>query len=321
MNKHMKIGLAAAVVVVLLLAAWYLKRTDTSTTPNAVQGVEEVLADKTFETKTAAYDALVNEKEIFYNRPAAAFKPQPAEVVLEPSEPAKVAQPSTPAPTKQFDEAYQAVEQNVRSMYGENPPAANTSTHATPSEAPAVPLTAEERRRKAMLQDWGMERGHKTAGDADPSSTIRAVIHGTQLVRVGQPALFRTKEPIRYGTLEVPANTLLSGVAGVSDNRLSIKISSVRMNNEIFTLPLEVYGSDGMPGIPLNYDQAEQIADRQVSQTALQEASSAMGQYGGTIGRIAGSVASGIGNQVRSSKNIEVKLIDNQSVILKIVKL
>lgn len=52
----------------------------------------------------------------------------------------------------------------------------------------------------------------------------------------------------------------------------------------------------------------------------LQEASTAMSAYGGTIGRVVGSVVSGVGNQVRSAKSTEVKLIDNQTVILKIVE-
>lgn len=147
---------------------------------------------------------------------------------------------------------------------------------------------------------------------------FRAVIHGTQLVKSGQTALFRTKEPIRYGSLVVPANTLLSGVASISENRLSVKINSVRMGREVFSLPLAVYGSDGMQGIPLNYDEVGKIANSQTSMTAVQEASSAVSQYGGTVGRVVGSVISGVGNQVRSAKTVEIKLIDNQIVILKI---
>ena len=186
--------------------------------------------------------------------------------------------------------------------------------------SPGRPRTDEAtRRRQAMMRDWGVGQSSQPGQENPPgASMFRAVIHGTQLVKSGQTALFRTKEPIRYGSLVVPANTLLSGVASISENRLSVKINSVRMGREVFSLPLAVYGSDGMQGIPLNYDEVGKIANSQTSMTAVQEASSAVSQYGGTVGRVVGSMISGVGNQVRSAKTVEIKLIDNQIVILKI---
>ena len=195
----------------------------------------------------------------------------------------------------------------------------------TASSAPDGPATNEQvvdeatRRRQAMMRDWGVGQSSQPGqGNPPGASMFRAVIHGTQLVKSGQTALFRTKEPIRYGSLIVPANTLLSGVAAISENRLSVKINSVRMGREVFSLPLAVYGSDGIQGIPLNYDEVGKIANSQTSMTAVQEASTAVSQYGGTVGRVVGSMISGVGNQVRSAKTVEIKLIDNQIVILKI---
>ena len=77
---------------------------------------------------------------------------------------------------------------------------------------------------------------------------------------------------------------------------------------------------DGIAGIPLDYDEVGKITNSESSSSMLQEASTAMSAYGGTIGRVVGSVVSGVGNQVRSAKSTEVKLIDNQTVILKIVE-
>lgn len=62
------------------------------------------------------------------------------------------------------------------------------------------------------------------------------------------------------------------------------------------------------------------ITNSESTSSVLQETSAAMSSYGGTIGRVVGSVVSGVGNQVRSAKSAEVKLIDNQTVILKIVE-
>lgn len=125
---------------------------------------------------------------------------------------------------------------------------------------------------------------------------------------------------IRYGAVTIPENTLLAGYTQISENRLTININSVRLGNGVFALPLEVYGSDGIAGIPLDYDEVGKITNSESSSSMLQEASTAMSAYGGTIGRVVGSVVSGVGNQVRSAKSTEVKLIDNQTVILKIVE-
>ena len=230
-----------------------------------------------------------------------------------------------------FEQAYEEISRNVRSIYEEAPDDTRTvareqpevATQQTPAaDVPPAPAeTPEERRRRAMRQNWGMGSPSEAArSDSARPAMFRAVIHGTQIVRSGQTALFRTKEPIRYGAVTIPENTLLAGYTQISENRLTININSVRLGNGVFALPLEVYGSDGIAGIPLDYDEVGKITNSESSSSMLQEASTAMSAYGGTIGRVVGSVVSGVGNQVRSAKSTEVKLIDNQTVILKIVE-
>lgn len=327
MNNRMKILLIAGAVMVLLLVAGYLKQQDRNSdgSQNSVMSIETAIEDKTYMSKKAAYEAYANEKESFYNRPPSGF--EPAAERSEPSVPkAENAQPASSttfrvdrkASEEQFDAAYEEIAQNMDQIYEDGTPA--TKSRQAAASVPDEPVTDEAtRRRQAMMRDWGVGQSSQPGQENPPgASMFRAVIHGTQLVKSGQTALFRTKEPIRYGSLVVPANTLLSGVASISENRLSVKINSVRMGHEVFSLPLAVYGSDGMQGIPLNYDEVGKIANSQTSMTAVQEASSAVSQYGGTVGRVVGSMISGVGNQVRSAKTVEIKLIDNQIVILKI---
>lgn len=332
MNKKVKILLSLGGVLLLVLAAAYLKEYDRNESgeQNSIASIESVVGDKTFQSKISAWDAYANEKELYYKRSAHSFRTSPeadvAEYSREPvtaensqTEVIRTALPHSGNPTRQladdtFDEAYEEVARNIDQIYED--PKTRQNARAT-TQMPPAEMDAAAQRREAMMRDWGMSGSPKPA--ADPSGGMfRAVIHGTQLVKPGQTALFRTKEPIRYGSLVVPANTLLSGVASISENRLSVKINSVRMGREVFSLPLIVYGSDGMQGIPLNYDEVGKIANSQTSMTAVQEASSAMSQYGGTVGRVVGSMISGVSNQVRSAKNVEIKLIDNQVIILKI---
>lgn len=337
MSKQLiKISVIAIGALVLLVLALYLMKKDQDRPGkrNSVETIGEAIADKTLTTKSEAYAAYANEKDEFYRRSTASFAPPPA--VSKKSEPEKaVVASATPvvenrAQEIQFDAAYEEISRNVRSIYEEAPCDTRTVAREQPEVQPQMPATdelpvrvetPEERRRRAMRQNWGMGSPSETArSDSARPAMFRAVIHGTQIVRSGQTALFRTKEPICYGSITIPENTLLAGYANISESRLTISINSVRLGHGVFALPLEVYGSDGIVGIPLDYDEVGKITNSESTSSVLQETSAAMSSYGGTIGRVVGSVVSGVGNQVRSAKSAEVKLIDNQTVILKIVE-
>lgn len=320
MSKKVKMALLVGAAVLSLLAAFYLrKQDDTAHESNGIRSVETSIADRTFRSKAEAYEAFANEKESFYNRSAGVFERSAA--VSSKSVPSAIESPQpspVPKDDTSFDEAYREIERNLDSIYaGSEPPTQH------PVGLPSVPPvpSAADRRREALLRDWGLSG--RSSADASPVAAVapamfRAVIHGTQLLKAGQTALLRTKEPIRYGSLIVPANTLLSGTASIAENRLTIGITSVRLGQQVFALPLEVYGSDGMIGLPLDGDIVERVAGEQTSSAAIRETGAAASRYGGTVGRVAGTLISGVGNQVRGAKSSEIKLIDNQIVILKI---
>lgn len=336
MNKKAKILLALGALLLLVLAAAYLKGQDQDKygVQNSIASIESAVGDKTFQSKISAWEAYANEKEEYYKRGSHSFmttgsttvnKEEP--VLSESLQSEEVQSHSTQnivshsAVDEQFDAAYEEVARNMEHIYEDTPeihsivmPQTQVSTRDISVESDAY-----ERRREAMMRDWGMKESSRTASSSS-DEMFRAVIHGTQTIKAGQTALFRTKEDIRYGSVVVPANTLLTGWTSISDNRLTIKINSVRLGHEVYTLPLEVYGSDGMQGLPLNYDAVGKVANTQASTTATQEISSAAARYGGTVGRVAGTIISGVGSQMRSIKNVEVMLIDNQSVILKIAE-
>ncbi len=321
MNKNLKIVLLAGTAAVCAVGAFFLHRSDErASTVNSVRSVETAIADKTFRTKSEAYEAFANEKETFYHRSAGVFESSggaAAKAALSAGkEPRNHAAP-VPVPDTQFDEAYREIEREMAGIYDD--PEEHPQPAAIAQQVPELPTeSAADRRREALLRDWGIDSDAASPSQTPVPTTFRAVIHGTQLLKAGQTALFRTKELIRYGSLVVPAHTLLSGTTSIAENRLIIKITSVRLGQHVFALPLEVYGSDGMAGLPLDGDVVNKVADEQTSSTAIQEAGSAASRYGGTIGRVAGTLISGVGNQVRSAKNSEIKLIDNQVVLLKL---
>ena len=253
MNKQLiKISVIVIGALVLLVLALYLMKKDQDRPGkrNSVETIGEAIADKTFTTKSEAYMAYANEKDEFYRRSAASFAPPPA-VSKEPeAEKAAAAASAAPAVENRtqeirFEQAYEEISRNVRSIYEEAPDDTRTvareqpevATQQTPAaDVPPAPAeTPEERRRRAMRQNWGMGSPSEAArSDSARPAMFRAVIHGTQIVRSGQTALFRTKEPIRYGAVTIPENTLLAGYTQISENRLTININSVRLGNGVF---------------------------------------------------------------------------------------
>lgn len=160
-----------------------------------------------------------------------------------------------------------------------------------------------DNRRKAM-QAW-----NSGAAQATNVNGYKAVIHGTQLVKSGRTATFRTREEIKVSGIKIPQNTLISGVVSVGENRVNVNISTIRIGTNIYPVNLVVYGSDGLLGIPAQMQHIRNAANREVTN----EATSTIRRRGGIVGDVISTVAKGVNRE----KEQEVQLIDNQTIFLK----
>ena len=140
-------------------------------------------------------------------------------------------------------------------------------------------------------------------------SSYKGVIHGTQELSGGQIANLRTREEIRINNIVIPANTLLSGNTRISQGRVMIDVSSVRLRNDIYSVSITVYGSDGLPGLPTSMSMVDNAINKEVTNEAISQ----VGRTG-VIGNIASKVAS---TAVRD-KNQKITLIDSQSIYFKV---
>ena len=163
--------------------------------------------------------------------------------------------------------------------------------------------TEKENRRKSM-QAW-----NTGIAQAENVNGYKAVIHGTQLVKSGKTATFRTREEIKVSGIKIPQNTLISGVVSVGENRVNVNISTIRIGTNIYPVNLVVYGSDGLLGIPAQMQHIRNAANREVTN----EAASTIRRRGGIVGDVISTVAKGVNRE----KEQEVQLIDNQTIFLK----
>jgi conjugative transposon TraM protein len=80
-------------------------------------------------------------------------------------------------------------------------------------------------------------------------NTIAACVHGDQTVMGGQNVRLHLLETMRAGNLIIPRNTVLSGMAKITGERLDITINSLESSGTILPVELTVYDIDGQRGI------------------------------------------------------------------------
>ncbi|HCL06327.1 MAG TPA: hypothetical protein DHW64_10345 [Chitinophagaceae bacterium] len=84
---------------------------------------------------------------------------------------------------------------------------------------------------------------------AEPGQGIRATIPYGQVVQQGSTVRVELRSPIQISGSQVPAGTVLSGVASLNAERLHIQIPSIRIAQQVFKVILTVYDMDGLEGI------------------------------------------------------------------------
>lgn len=85
-------------------------------------------------------------------------------------------------------------------------------------------------------------------------NTIRACVNTDQILLFGentgsQKVQLRLLENIRVGNLVIPRNTLLTGTAKLSSERLEITINTIEYLGNIISVSLNVHDTDGMEGL------------------------------------------------------------------------
>jgi len=103
-----------------------------------------------------------------------------------------------------------------------------------------------------VMYDQPRNTGFNTMGGeigVSEKNTISAVIHDNQTVVDGQTTRLRLTEPLMAGTMIVPANTIVPGVAKIQGERMDIQISSIEYQGTIIPVEMSVYDTDGQRGI------------------------------------------------------------------------
>ena len=117
-----------------------------------------------------------------------------------------------------------------------------------------VSALQQEQSNEEFMAEYSVERNmafNTAVGivSALDKNTISACIYGNQTVTDGQKVQLRLLERMRVGDIIIPANTVVTGSARITGERLGISITSIEYAGSIYPVKLSVYDTDGQQGI------------------------------------------------------------------------
>ncbi len=109
---------------------------------------------------------------------------------------------------------------------------------------------------------FGME---DQSADSDDNNAVEAVIHENQVLISGSVVKLRFVSDVYINGTLIPNGSFVFGIASLNGERLEIEINSIRYNQSLYPVKLEVYDMDGLLGIyipgTITKDVAKQSVD------------------------------------------------------------
>ena len=126
---------------------------------------------------------------------------------------------------------------------------------------------------------YGLNDDGKTI--TEKQNAMEAVIPESQTMVSGATVKLMLLGEIFVHGIRIPKNEPVYGTASLNGERLKISINSIRYENNIFPVSLEVYDLDGMAGVyipgSINRDVGKQSADNAVSTIGLNPVDGSVG--------------------------------------------
>jgi len=166
-----------------------------------------------------------------------------------------------------MEKSYQIAAKYVPQMQGQSPAdndEAGTAERGEPGKTTVVPVSqVTERTVSALQQDMSSAEIAKAFSQPrnmgfftvaaetqkESKNTISACIHDDQTIMDGQSLRLRLLEQMQAGSVIIPRNTLITGMAKIQGERLGVTVVSLQYAGIIIPLELRVYDTDGQAGI------------------------------------------------------------------------
>jgi conjugative transposon TraM protein len=169
----------------------------------------------------------------------------------------------------------------------------------------------------ASYDGGGTTKKRRSANAAETAgNTIQAVVHEDQTLVTGAVIKLRLLDGIYVNGKMIPKGSFVYGTCALNNERLEIKITSIRYLNNILPVALAVYDLDGMEGLYVPGSIGRDAAKNGVGDAVQSMQLMSMDQSVGTQAASAGvEAAKGLFNH--KVKQIKVKVKAGYEVLLK----
>lgn len=111
------------------------------------------------------------------------------------------------------------------------------------------------------------------APDTAAANSLPAVIQENQVLVAGATIALRLTAEVRINGVSFPKDQLLYGVVSITNDRMLVTIQSIRREQGIYPVALQVYDLDGLPGIhipgSLGRETVKQSAEQNINSMGL----------------------------------------------------
>jgi conjugative transposon TraM protein len=148
-----------------------------------------------------------------------------------------------------------------------------------PDEGSVVSSLYQEVSDSVFMAEQMQERNRsflsatETADDIPLKNTLKVSVYETVTIKDGENVRLRLLESARVANMLIPKNTLLTAVARIQGNRLSLSVTSIEHRERIIAVNLSAYDLDGQLGI---------LIPNSLEMNAAKEIAAGMGQSAGT---------------------------------------
>lgn len=102
--------------------------------------------------------------------------------------------------------------------------------------------------------------------EVDGDRAIEAVVHETQSVVSGSTVKLRLANDVYVAGILIPKGNFIYGIASLENERLLINVNTVRYNNNLLPVALQVYDIDGLAGIYIPGSVSRDVAKQSTEQ-------------------------------------------------------
>lgn len=149
----------------------------------------------------------------------------------------------------------------------------------------------------------------KIEDEMPDKNTIKAAVYQTTVVKDGETVRLRLMETARTAGMIIPKNTLLTAVAALKGNRMTLTVNSIEYRERIVGVQLSAFDLDGQQGVfvpnSMEVNAAKEIAAgmSQSAGTSFTFSSSAGQQLASDVGRgLLQGISQYSGNKLREVK-------------------